>query len=105
MSLLTFKERYKKNAFVAVSCFLRFYCHFAVVYFSAMIALSCASVLASAIVLRVYHHNPKSPMPRFLKCLISSSGNLQKTGAVTNTEQVLSVYVFYLFDIYIGVAK
>ncbi|XP_071833096.1 neuronal acetylcholine receptor subunit alpha-7-like [Apostichopus japonicus] len=41
-----------------------------VAYFSAMIGISCASVLASAIVLRVYHHDPTTPVPRFLRCLL-----------------------------------
>ncbi|KAJ8031940.1 hypothetical protein HOLleu_25311 [Holothuria leucospilota] len=38
-----------------------------------MIAISCASVLASAIVLRVYHHSPISPVPSFIRRLLCSS--------------------------------
>ncbi|PIK46016.1 hypothetical protein BSL78_17106 [Apostichopus japonicus] len=35
-----------------------------------MIALSCLSVLASAVVLRVYHHDPKKPVPKILRFLV-----------------------------------
>ncbi|KAJ8031934.1 Neuronal acetylcholine receptor subunit alpha-7 [Holothuria leucospilota] len=44
-----------------------------VAYFSAMIVISCLSVFGSAVVLRVYHHNSKTPVPWIFQCLIRRS--------------------------------
>ncbi|PIK46014.1 putative neuronal acetylcholine receptor subunit alpha-10-like [Apostichopus japonicus] len=41
-----------------------------VVFFSAMITISCLTVLGTAVVLRLYHHDPKKPVPRMFTRLI-----------------------------------
>ncbi|KAJ8045826.1 Neuronal acetylcholine receptor subunit alpha-10 [Holothuria leucospilota] len=53
-------------------------------YFSVMITVSCLSVLASAFVLRAYHHTPEEPVPCLLRCLISRRQQTKNRGNIEN---------------------
>ncbi|KAJ8045821.1 Neuronal acetylcholine receptor subunit alpha-10 [Holothuria leucospilota] len=66
-----------------------------VAYFAAMIAISCGSVLASALVLRVYHQNPMKPVPSFLRSFlfkqngpVSLTNNLGEDSSLIITPRV-----------------
>ena len=54
------------------------------VYFIAMIILGCFSVMATVIILRVYHHPETKPIPKWARCLIGqrSNGNKHKPGTI-----------------------